>query len=126
MTGMMNSGLSGSQFSDVQAPQAICIAPTRELAKQIHQEAHKFSFKTMLRAVVCYGGANVMHQSNQIKKGCHLLVATPGRLIDFVERGKVLNGLSFGLFWVFFISVMQHIFLWYFGSCICFYIILIY
>ena len=86
----MANGLSGSQFTDVQAPQAVCVAPTRELANQIYLEARKFSLGTMLRAVVCYGGVSVMHQLRQIENGCHLLVATPGRLLDFVERKKVM------------------------------------
>ena len=89
MTGMMTNGLSGSQFSEVQAPQAICVAPTRELANQIFQEAMKFSYGTMLKPGICYGGVSVRHQLGRIEKGCHLLVATPGRLLDFVENRKV-------------------------------------
>ena len=89
MTGMINNGLSGSQMSEIQAPQALVIAPTRELANQIYYEARKFSHGTMLKACVCYGGVSVGHQLSQIERGCHLLVATPGRLMDFIGRGKV-------------------------------------
>ena len=89
MTGMVNNGLSGSALSGTQAPQALVIAPTRELANQIYLEARKFAHGTMLRACVCYGGVSVGYQLRQIEGGCHLLVATPGRLMDFLERGKV-------------------------------------
>ena len=89
MTGMINNGLSGSQMSEIQAPQALVIAPTRELANQIYYEARKFSHGTMLKACVCYGGVSVGYQLSQIERGCHLLVATPGRLMDFIGRGKV-------------------------------------
>ncbi|XP_028514405.1 DEAD-box ATP-dependent RNA helicase 52A [Exaiptasia diaphana] len=89
MTGMMNDGLKSSAFMEIQSPQALCIAPTRELANQIYGEARKFAYGTMLRPIVCYGGVSVNHQLRQLQQGCNLLVATPGRLMDFVERGKV-------------------------------------
>ena len=89
LTKMMEDGLSGSKFSEVQAPAALIISPTRELTVQIHMEARKFSHQTSLRAVVCYGGVSVAHQLRQIENGCHMLVATPGRLKDFAERRKV-------------------------------------
>ncbi|XP_031562414.1 ATP-dependent RNA helicase DED1-like [Actinia tenebrosa] len=89
MTGMMNDGLVSGSFTDVQTPQAVVIAPTRELANQIYMEGRKFSHNTMLRAVVCYGGVSVAHQQRQIQNGCNLLVATPGRLKQFIEKGVV-------------------------------------
>ncbi|XP_066278962.1 ATP-dependent RNA helicase DDX4-like [Branchiostoma lanceolatum] len=89
LTGMMNEGLAGSQFSDIQEPQAICVAPTRELAIQIFSEARKFSYGTMLRPCIAYGGVSVMHHKSQIQRGCHFLVATPGRLLDFIDKGVI-------------------------------------
>ncbi|KAI8483061.1 putative ATP-dependent RNA helicase ddx4 [Branchiostoma belcheri] len=89
LTGMMQEGLTGSQFSGVQEPQAICVAPTRELAIQIHCEARKFSYGTMLRPCIAYGGVSVMHHKSQIQRGCHFLVATPGRLLDFIDKGVI-------------------------------------
>lgn len=86
---MLNSGLKSSELSVVQCPQALCISPTRELTTQIYNEARKFSFETMLRPAVAYGGVSVAHQLRQIERGCNLLVATPGRLLDFVDRKKV-------------------------------------
>ena len=89
MHGMLNSGLKSSEFTTPQTPQALCISPTRELATQIYLEARKFSFQTMLRPAVAYGGVSVAHQLRVIERGCNLLVATPGRLLDFVEKKKV-------------------------------------
>uniref|UniRef100_A0ABM0N0V5 RNA helicase n=1 Tax=Saccoglossus kowalevskii TaxID=10224 RepID=A0ABM0N0V5_SACKO len=89
LTGMIKSGLSGSSFSEAVEPQALVITPTRELALQIHHEALKFAYSTILRPVVCYGGTSVQHQLRELSRGCNLLVATPGRLLDFVGKGKV-------------------------------------
>ena len=91
MDGMLNGGLTSSELTVPQCPQALCISPTRELTTQIFNEARKFSFQTMLRPSVAYGGVSVAHQLRQIEKGCNLLVATPGRLLDFVEKGKVCD-----------------------------------
>ena len=92
ITGMLNHGITGGGMFEVkQCPQCVCIAPTRELAIQIYNEARKFSYQTSLRAVVVYGGTSVGHQLRQVEQGCHLLVATPGRLADFVGRGKVME-----------------------------------
>lgn len=78
-----------SQLSEVQAPIALVIAPTRELATQIFNEARKFSHGTSIRPVVVYGGVSVAHQLRQVEAGCHLLIGTPGRLKDFMGRRKV-------------------------------------
>lgn len=82
--------LSGGFLSgETQAPSALCIAPTRELAMQIHKEVRKFSDGTVVTAAVCYGGVSVQYQRENIRRGCHILVATPGRLHDFVSRNWV-------------------------------------
>jgi len=72
-----------------QCPLALVLAPTRELATQIFDEARKFAYRSKVRPAVVYGGANVQDQMRELDKGCHLLVATPGRLVDFLERGKI-------------------------------------
>jgi ATP-dependent RNA helicase DDX3X len=72
-----------------QTPEALIVAPTRELAMQIHAEAVKFCFRTGLRSVVCYGGSPIQHQFRELETGCNILVGTPGRLIDLVDRGKI-------------------------------------
>jgi len=71
-------------------PQAIIITPTRELAIQIHDEARKFSSGSSVVSQCIYGGTSVMSQRGELSRhGCNILVATPGRLLDFVERGTV-------------------------------------
>lgn len=91
MAGMVNNRLAESSymFGDAPSPAALCIAPTRELALQIFTEALKFSHSTYLRPVVCYGGVSVAHQLSNLERGCHILIGTPGRLLDFVGRNKV-------------------------------------
>ncbi|KAJ9526153.1 hypothetical protein QJQ45_009620 [Haematococcus lacustris] len=73
-------------------PFALILAPTRELTSQIYDEARKFTFQTGIRPVVIYGGAPVVNQLRDLERGCDILVATPGRLSDLIERGRV--GLS--------------------------------
>ena len=65
------------------------LAPTRELATQIYDEARKFAYRSRVRPAVVYGGANVGDQMRELDRGCDLLVATPGRLVDFLDRGKI-------------------------------------
>lgn len=70
-------------------PLAIILAPTRELASQIHLECRKLCFKSTLRALVLYGGSDIRQQLSDLSFGCDIIVATPGRLIDIIDRGIV-------------------------------------
>ncbi|PUZ60052.1 hypothetical protein GQ55_4G092400 [Panicum hallii var. hallii] len=70
-------------------PRALVLAPTRELAAQINEEAKKFSSQTGLRVVVAYGGTPMYDQLRDLERGVDLLVATPGRLVDMVERSRI-------------------------------------
>lgn len=72
-----------------QYPLALVLAPTRELACQIYDESRKFAYRSMVRPAVVYGGADVGGQMRELDRGCHLLVATPGRLVDMLDRGKI-------------------------------------
>ncbi|KAG8035056.1 hypothetical protein G9C98_001546 [Cotesia typhae] len=77
-------------------PQVIVMAPTRELVLQISWEAEKFAKDTILRTVACYGGVKPMHQADQVRRGAHIIVATPGRLNDFVKGGRIsFNSIKF-------------------------------
>lgn len=70
-------------------PTAVVLAPTRELATQIFDEAKKFTYRSWVRPTVVYGGADVGAQMRELDRGSDLLVATPGRLNDLLERGKI-------------------------------------
>merc|ERR1712240_39034 len=70
-------------------PQALIITPTRELALQIYNEARKFAQGSTLKTVVSYGGTSTGYQARKLQAGCNILVATPGRLGDYVDKGKV-------------------------------------
>jgi len=70
-------------------PSALILSPTRELSMQIHEEARKFSYQTGVRVVVAYGGAPITQQLRELERGVDILVATPGRLVDLLERARV-------------------------------------
>ncbi|HRG80950.1 MAG TPA: DEAD/DEAH box helicase [Chitinophagaceae bacterium] len=71
-------------------PQALIICPTRELCLQITSDLEKFKNKSeRLSVTAVYGGASIGEQIRSLKKGTHIIVATPGRLIDLIERKAV-------------------------------------
>ncbi|XP_048518365.1 ATP-dependent RNA helicase bel [Dendroctonus ponderosae] len=72
-----------------QYPLGLVLAPTRELATQIYDESKKFAYRARVRPCVVYGGANIGDQMRELDRGCHLLVATPGRLLDMIDRGRI-------------------------------------
>lgn len=72
-------------------PLVLVICPSRELAIQIFNEARKFCYRTMLRPCVLYGGGPRKDQVEQLGRGCDLLIGTPGRLIDIMQRGNTLT-----------------------------------
>jgi len=70
-------------------PAALVLAPTRELACQIYEGARKFCWKTGLKTSVVYGGTPIVNQLRELERGCDILIATPGRLVDIIDRAKV-------------------------------------
>ena len=72
-------------------PLILVVAPTRELATQIFDEARRLCYRSMLRPCVIYGGAPTVEQIDELRKGCDVLIATPGRLMDFMGRGHLLS-----------------------------------
>lgn len=86
-------GLPLLQLVDTEArhPQALVVCPTRELCMQITKDIAKFSLhKKAIRSVAVYGGASIGDQIRDLKRGVQIVVATPGRLIDLIER-KAIN-----------------------------------
>ncbi|GAB4851492.1 DEAD-box ATP-dependent RNA helicase 37 [Ancistrocladus abbreviatus] len=70
-------------------PLALILSPTRELSMQINEEARKFAYQTGVKVVVVYGGAPISQQLRELERGVDILVATPGRLVDLLERARV-------------------------------------
>ncbi|KAA0189339.1 ATP-dependent RNA helicase DDX3X [Fasciolopsis buskii] len=83
------SGTDAGSVNGEATPTALVLAPTRELSCQIYDEARKFSYRSEVRPCVVYGGASIMAQVRELSHGCNILVATPGRLVDMISRGKV-------------------------------------
>ncbi|MFC5457134.1 DEAD/DEAH box helicase [Prosthecobacter fluviatilis] len=79
-------GVDGSQ----RHVQALILCPTRELAMQVCAEIHKLaSFKEGVRATPVYGGASYDRQIRALQSGSQIVVGTPGRILDFMERGLI-------------------------------------
>mmetsp|Transcript_33775 Transcript_33775/g.88477 ORF Transcript_33775/g.88477 Transcript_33775/m.88477 type:complete len:544 (+) Transcript_33775:25-1656(+) len=74
-------------------PCGLVMAPTRELAQQIHEESMKFMYNTGIESRIIYGGADIGQQMRELNKGTDILVATPGRLWDMLGRQCVDLGL---------------------------------
>lgn len=71
-------------------PQALVVCPTRELCLQITSDLEKFrGRKSAIAVTAVYGGASISMQIRDLKKGTHIVVATPGRLIDLIERKAI-------------------------------------
>ena len=68
------------------SPQALIIAPTRELADQIYHEAERLGRFTGFRFLAVYGGIDYQKQMVNLQKGVDVLIGTPGRLIDYYKQ----------------------------------------
>ena len=76
-------------------PRALVIAPTRELAIQIEKDALAIGRYTGLRMALIYGGVDYDKQRQQLKDGCDIIIATPGRLLDYYKQNVFgLNGVE--------------------------------
>ncbi len=72
-------------------PRALILAPTRELAIQIHKDALAFGSALGIRYALVYGGVDYDKQREILQKGADIIIATPGRLIDYVKQHKVVS-----------------------------------
>ena len=68
---------------------ALIVAPTRELAEQIHQMAHDLGQNTKVRSVAIYGGVGKGPQIAALRRGAEIVVACPGRLLDLLRDGSI-------------------------------------
>jgi ATP-dependent RNA helicase DeaD len=76
--------------------QALVLAPTRELAVQITLELEKIAAYTSVRATTIYGGQSINVQLDALRRGVHVVVGTPGRIIDHLKRGTLhLNNVGY-------------------------------
>ncbi|MEG2246341.1 MAG: DEAD/DEAH box helicase [Peptostreptococcaceae bacterium] len=75
--------------TDLNHVQALIISPTRELAIQITKEAEKLSENTDINLLAMYGGKDIGAQLKKLKRNIHLVIATPGRLLDHIERETI-------------------------------------
>lgn len=71
-------------------PRSLIIAPTRELAAQVSENFVKYGQNTRLTMALLIGGVSFDDQESKLDRGVDVLIATPGRLLDHIERGKVL------------------------------------
>ena len=82
-------------FSEAGIPRALVIAPTRELALQVERELAWLFEETSARIVACVGGMDPRAERRRLSQGAHIVVGTPGRLRDHIERGGLdISGLE--------------------------------
>jgi superfamily II DNA/RNA helicase len=70
-------------------PRGLVLLPTRELAVQVHDVLEPLAKAVGLRLVAVYGGADIERQTRKLRRGCEVIIATPGRLIDLGDRGEL-------------------------------------
>jgi ATP-dependent RNA helicase DDX21 len=70
-------------------PRFLVVAPTRELAKQVEREAEWLGGAQRLATVCVYGGDSISRQIDSLTRGVDIVVGTPGRIIDLIERGAL-------------------------------------
>jgi len=75
----------------VAQPLVVIVCPTRELAHQIFNEARRISYRSKLIPACAYGGTPVKYNVMQLQKGCDILIGTPGRIVDLMDKPHVLS-----------------------------------
>jgi ATP-dependent RNA helicase RhlE len=79
----------GPPSRNYRIPRVLILTPTRELCQQIDDAIRTYAKFTGFRGTSIYGGVNISNQFAQLKRGVDIIVATPGRLIDHIERGSI-------------------------------------
>ena len=83
--------LDQPDLDEMDGPIAIIMTPTRELCVQISNEAKKFCRSLNLSAVAVYGGAPITEQIAELKRGVHIVICAPGRMIDLLAANNGLR-----------------------------------
>jgi len=78
------------RFDKAGAPRALIVTPTRELAQQVHRELQWLFGETGARMTTCVGGMDPRRETHALQHGVHIVVGTPGRLCDHLERGALV------------------------------------
>ena len=86
---LLTTPLVDAKGEPVHRARVLILTPTRELAAQVEESFRKYGKHTSLRVVPVYGGVGIEPQSKALRKGVDVVVATPGRLLDHMERGNV-------------------------------------
>lgn len=82
--------LANTSASPARHPvRALVLTPTRELADQVASNIELYAKKTPLRSAVVFGGVDITPQRDQLRRGCEILIATPGRLLDHIDQRNV-------------------------------------
>lgn len=76
----------------LKGPQALVLVPTRELAVQVRDEVVKLSAGRRIHSVAVYGGKPIRGQIEKLRRGTHIVVGTPGRVLDHMHRGTLVFG----------------------------------
>jgi ATP-dependent RNA helicase DeaD len=75
---------------EIKKIQAIVLCPTRELCLQITSDVEKYARDLKgFKSVAVYGGSSIVNQMSDLKKGCHMVIGTPGRTLDLINRKKL-------------------------------------
>ncbi|KAI1711149.1 DEAD/DEAH box helicase domain-containing protein [Ditylenchus destructor] len=86
---IMKTDKSGNSAFGKPSPYAIVIEPTRELCLQVYEQSYKFAYETEVSVAKAYGQYSVFKNLNELRQGCDVLCATPGRLKDFIKNEKI-------------------------------------
>jgi len=75
--------------NEIKAPQALVLVPTRELAVQVKDEIHKLSYQQNVTTIAVYGGKPIRGQIEKLRRSVQIVVGTPGRVLDHINRGTL-------------------------------------
>ena len=92
---LQHLGTSPQAVNGVRKPRALILAPTRELAVQVHDSLRDYSKYLRIPSTTIYGGVGMGNQLDALRRGVDLVIACPGRLIDHIERRSIdLSGIE--------------------------------